>query len=139
MTLVTNTVEEQPLIGLADLGNAADDALSDTEFDYIYFPSTGATGSVVGQPDLSLMTATEFAKAGGVVVRSTNLPVITSADAGFGGTSSLCRTVQLYEQAGKVAQTKSYRQKRAKVHYTIRICWMCCRRPGATKALREME
>ncbi|KAH0183185.1 Annexin, partial [Aureobasidium melanogenum] len=69
-------------------------------FDFLYLAGSGATGSFVGEPDLSTMTATEFATIGGMMVQHTDLPVIADADTGFGGPLNIARTVRLYEHAG---------------------------------------
>lgn len=69
-------------------------------FDFLYLAGSGATGSRVGEPDLSVMTQTEFADIAGMMVQHTDLPVIADADTGFGGPINIRRTVQLYEHAG---------------------------------------
>jgi 2-methylisocitrate lyase-like PEP mutase family enzyme len=50
-------------------------------FDFLYLAGSGATGSFCGEPDLSVMTQTEFAKLGEMIATNTDLPVI--ADAGM--------------------------------------------------------
>jgi len=69
-------------------------------FDFLYLAGSGATGSRVGEPDLSVMTQTEFAGMCGMMVQHTHLPVIADADTGFGGPLNIRRTVGLYEHAG---------------------------------------
>ena len=69
-------------------------------FDYLYLAGSGLTGSHLGEPDLSVMTQTEFAEMARMVVMHTELPVIADADTGFGGPLNIRRTVQLYEHAG---------------------------------------
>ncbi|KIW21423.1 hypothetical protein PV08_02003 [Exophiala spinifera] len=69
-------------------------------FDFLYLAGSGATGSRVAEPDLSVMTQTEFADIAGMMVQHTHLPVIADADTGFGGPLNIKRTVQLYEHAG---------------------------------------
>jgi len=69
-------------------------------FDFLYLAGSGATGSRVGEPDLSVMTMTEFTDVAEMIVTHTDLPVIADADTGFGGPHNIRRTVQLYEHAG---------------------------------------
>lgn len=69
-------------------------------FDFLYMAGSGSTGSAIGMPDLSVMTATEFAKVCEVIAQNTHLPVIADADTGFGGPVNIRRTIQLYEHAG---------------------------------------
>jgi 2-methylisocitrate lyase-like PEP mutase family enzyme len=69
-------------------------------FDFLYLAGSGATGSYTGEPDLSIMTQTEFAEVGEMVVQHTHLPVIADADTGFGGPLNIARTIRLYEHAG---------------------------------------
>ena len=64
-------------------------------FDYLYLAGSGLTGSHLGEPDLSVMTQTEFAEMARMVVMHTELPVIADADTGFGGPLNIRRTVQL--------------------------------------------
>ncbi|KAF8544607.1 Pyruvate/Phosphoenolpyruvate kinase-like domain-containing protein [Trichophaea hybrida] len=69
-------------------------------FDFLYLTGTGATGSVTGQPDLSVMTATEYAELARMMAYTTHLPIIADADTGFGGPINIQRIVHLYESAG---------------------------------------
>lgn len=69
-------------------------------FDYLYLTGAGATGSYCGMPDLSVMTATEFADIGRMVTSISDVPVIGDADTGFGGPINIQRTIALYESAG---------------------------------------
>ncbi|ODA77192.1 hypothetical protein RJ55_06819 [Drechmeria coniospora] len=88
------------LFGLGIFNDDTDSVVPNVDFDILYLAGGGAIGSVVGQPDLSIMTATDVAKVGEIVVQNTSLPVITDADAGFGGPANIRRTVRLYELAG---------------------------------------
>ncbi|EPQ53671.1 carboxyphosphonoenolpyruvate mutase [Gloeophyllum trabeum ATCC 11539] len=69
-------------------------------FDYLYLAGSGATGSFCGEPDLSVMTATEFAQLARMIVEVSDVPVIADADTGFGGPLNIARTIALYESAG---------------------------------------
>lgn len=69
-------------------------------FDFLRLAGSGATGSRVGEPDLGVMTMTEFADVAEMIVTHMNLPVIADADTGFGGPHNIRLTVQLYDHAG---------------------------------------
>ncbi|KAL2005197.1 hypothetical protein VTN00DRAFT_3047 [Thermoascus crustaceus] len=71
-----------------------------TGFDFLYLAGSGSTGSHCGEPDLSIMTQTEYATVGEMVATHTDVPVIADADTGFGGPLNIARTIRLYEHAG---------------------------------------
>lgn len=62
----------------------------------------GSTGSltVLGAPDLIVLTLTEFAEQALRVSRAAELPLMTDADHGYGNALSVMRTVEELEQAG---------------------------------------
>ncbi|KAH8816693.1 carboxyphosphonoenolpyruvate mutase [Xylogone sp. PMI_703] len=88
------------LIGPGVFNGISTRVASTVGFDFLYLAGSGATGSYVGEPDLSIMTQTEFAEVGEMVVQHSNVPVIADADTGFGGPLNIARTVRLYEHAG---------------------------------------
>ncbi|RDX46711.1 carboxyphosphonoenolpyruvate mutase [Lentinus brumalis] len=69
-------------------------------FDAVYLAGSGASGSVIGEPDLSVITATELADTARMIVGVSDAPVIADADTGFGGPLNVARTIALYEAAG---------------------------------------
>lgn len=72
-------------------------------FKAIYATGYGASASVLGKPDMGLMTMTEMVAHFHNVVNATSLPVIADADTGYGNALNVVRTVQEYEQAGVAA------------------------------------
>lgn len=88
------------LIGPGVFDGVSTQVATSIGFDFLYLAGSGATGSHVGEPDLSVMTATEFADIARMMTTHTHLPVIADADTGFGGPLNIRRTVQLYEHAG---------------------------------------
>lgn len=52
------------------------------------------------QPDLSVITATEMAQLGRMIVQTSDVPVVADADTGFGGPLNIARTIALYESCG---------------------------------------
>lgn len=69
------------------------------------FPAVYATGggisySMLGQPDLGLVSFAEMLERVREVASAVSLPVIADADTGYGGSLNVIRTVQAYERAG---------------------------------------
>lgn len=90
----------QCLVGPGVFDGISSRIASSVGFDFLYLAGSGATASYVGEPDLSVMTQTEFAEVGEMLVQHSNLPVIADADTGFGGPLNIARTIKLYEHAG---------------------------------------
>jgi oxaloacetate decarboxylase len=66
--------------------------------------STGAL-TVIGAPDLVLLSLTEFAQQANRICRAAELPLLVDADHGFGNALSVKRTVEELETAGVAALT----------------------------------
>ncbi len=69
-------------------------------FDIIYMTGSGVTASLIGMPDMGLLTMTEMANQARNIVNAVDLPVICDADNGYGNPINVVRTVKEYEQAG---------------------------------------
>jgi len=69
-------------------------------FDAVYMTGFGTTASLIGRPDVGLLTGTEMVDNARRIVAAVDLPVIADADTGYGNALNVVRTVQLYEQAG---------------------------------------
>lgn len=72
-------------------------------FPAVYMTGFGATATLLGMPDLGLMTGSEMVDHARRMVRATTLPVIADADTGYGGVNNLLRTVEDYAQVGVAA------------------------------------
>ncbi len=91
------------------LAPGAFDALSarlveEAGFPAVYMSGFGASASVLGQPDVGLLTMTEMvdhARRMADAVGGT--PVIADADTGYGNPINVIRTVQEYERSGVAA------------------------------------
>lgn len=88
------------LIGPGVFDGISTRVASSIGFDFLYLAGSGVTASHLGEPDLSLMTQTEFANVGQMMVQHSDLPIIADADTGFGGPLNIARTIMLYEHAG---------------------------------------
>ncbi|QPP10218.1 isocitrate lyase/PEP mutase family protein [Streptomyces bathyalis] len=88
------------------LAPGAYDALSarlvaDAGFDCVYMTGFGTTASLIGQPDIGLLTATEMAdNARRIAAAIGDTPLIADADTGYGNALNVARTVETYERAG---------------------------------------
>ena len=69
-------------------------------FDAVYMTGFGTTASLIGRPDVGLLTGTEMVDNARRIVSAVDVPVIADADTGYGNAVNVLRTVQLYEQAG---------------------------------------
>lgn len=69
-------------------------------FDVVYMTGFGATASLLGRPDVGLLSATEMADQARRIVDAVEVPVIVDADTGYGNAINVVRTVRVYEQAG---------------------------------------
>jgi len=69
-------------------------------FDVVYMTGFGTTASLIGRPDVGLLSAAEMVDNVRRIVSAVDVPVIADADTGYGNAINVVRTVQLYEQAG---------------------------------------
>ncbi len=69
-------------------------------FDVVYMTGFGTTASLVGRPDVGLLTGTEMIDNARRIATAVDVPVIADADTGYGNAINVVRTVQAYEQAG---------------------------------------
>ncbi len=69
-------------------------------FDVVYMTGFGTTASLIGRPDVGLLTGSEMVDNARRIVSAVDVPVIADADTGYGNAINVVRTVQLFEQAG---------------------------------------
>jgi 2,3-dimethylmalate lyase len=69
-------------------------------FDVVYMTGFGTTASLIGRPDVGLLSGAEMVDNARRIVAAVDVPVIADADTGYGNAVNVVRTVQLYEQAG---------------------------------------
>jgi len=63
----------------------------------------GLSYSLLGRPDIGLLTMSEMAERAAYIASAVHLPVIADADTGYGDEENVARTVRAYEQAGVAA------------------------------------
>ena len=69
-------------------------------FDAVYMTGFGTTASLIGRPDVGLLSGAEMVDNARRIASAVDVPVIADADTGYGNAINVVRTVQLYEQAG---------------------------------------
>ena len=69
-------------------------------FAAVYMTGFGTTASLIGRPDVGLLSGGEMVDNARRIVSAVDVPVIADADTGYGNAINVVRTVQLYEQAG---------------------------------------
>lgn len=69
-------------------------------FPVVYMTGYGASASVLGQPDIGLMTMSEMVRQAGNMASAVDVPFIADGDTGYGGVLNVIRTVREFEKAG---------------------------------------
>src|SRR5438128_6803045 len=73
-------------------------------FSVVYMTGFGTAASVLGQPDVGLLTMSEMVRrAAALAAVVGNLPLIADADTGYGNPINVRRTIREYERAGVAA------------------------------------
>ena len=90
------------------LAPGAYDALSarlveQTGFEAVYMTGFGTSASLLGRPDIGLLTFSEMVDNARRMVQAVKVPVIADADNGYGNPINVIRTVKEYEAAGVAA------------------------------------
>jgi 2,3-dimethylmalate lyase len=69
-------------------------------FDMVYMTGFGTTASLIGRPDVGLLTLTEMAGNAARMAAAVDVPLLADADTGYGNALNVVRTVAEYERAG---------------------------------------
>ena len=72
-------------------------------FQAVYMTGSGAAMSLIGEPDIGLLTMTEMVTQARNLASAVSLPLIADADTGYGNAINVVRTVREYERAGVAA------------------------------------
>jgi 2,3-dimethylmalate lyase len=72
-------------------------------FDVVYMSGFGTSASLIGRPDVGLLSGAEMIDNARRIAGAVDVPVIADADTGYGNAINVVRTVQGYEQAGVAA------------------------------------
>jgi 2-methylisocitrate lyase-like PEP mutase family enzyme len=74
--------------------------IEDLGFAAIYVTGAGVTNTLLGMPDIGLISVSELANHVGAMREAVALPLIVDADTGFGNALNVGRTIQTLERAG---------------------------------------
>ena len=77
--------------------------IAEAGFPAVYFSGAGVANTLLGAPDLGMVTMSEMAGMARHVCEAVDLPVIADGDTGYGGVHNVARTVATYERAGVAA------------------------------------
>lgn len=69
-------------------------------FPVVYMTGYGVSASVLGRPDIGLISMQEMAEAAKNICNCTSVPVVADADNGYGSSLNVVRTFIEYEMAG---------------------------------------
>ena len=69
-------------------------------FPAVYMTGFGTSASLLGRPDVGLLTMSQMADNARRIAQAVDVPVIADADTGYGNALNVIRTVQEYESAG---------------------------------------
>ena len=69
-------------------------------FPLAFMGGYAVAASLLGEPDIGLLSQTEMAEAARRLCRLVSMPVLVDADTGYGGIPNVVRTAELYAQAG---------------------------------------
>lgn len=72
-------------------------------FEAVYMTGYGTSASVLGEPDVGLLTMTEMLERAQNITAAVNVPVIADADTGYGNAVNVMRVVKAYEKVGIAA------------------------------------
>jgi carboxyvinyl-carboxyphosphonate phosphorylmutase len=74
-------------------------------YEMLMFAGSVASGTVLGAPDLVVLTLSEFAEQIRRIMRAVDLPLLVDADHGYGNALNVMRCVEELENAGVAALT----------------------------------
>ncbi len=72
-------------------------------FEAVYMTGYGTSATMIGQPDVGLLTMSEMVAHASQIVSAVRIPVIADADTGYGNPINVMRTVREYIKAGVTA------------------------------------
>lgn len=69
-------------------------------FPTVYMSGFGTAASLLGRPDVGLLTLSEMVDNGRRIAQAVEIPIIADADTGYGNPINVIRTIREYERAG---------------------------------------
>ena len=96
-----NRIERRDAMILPGAGNALTArVIADQGFDAVYVTGAGISNTLLGVPDIGLVTLSELAGTVSAIAEITDLPLVVDIDTGFGNAINAQRTVRMIERAG---------------------------------------
>jgi carboxyvinyl-carboxyphosphonate phosphorylmutase len=69
-------------------------------FQAVYMTGYGSSASLIGQPDVGLLTMSEMVSRARNIAAAVDVPVVADGDTGYGNPLNVMRTIREYEAAG---------------------------------------
>lgn len=91
---------DQPAVAPGAYDALSGRLVEEAGFPAVYMTGFGATASLIGRPDVGLLTQTEMVDNARRIAQSVGVPVVSDADTGYGNAINVVRTVRDFEQAG---------------------------------------
>ncbi|UCH23616.1 MAG: oxaloacetate decarboxylase [Deltaproteobacteria bacterium] len=100
-TKLRNLIRDKSIIMMPGVYDCLTARLAEeTGFEAVIITGAGLVASVLGFPDIGLISMSEVLVQTRNIVRSTKLPVFADCDTGYGNPLNVFRTVQEFEDAG---------------------------------------
>ena len=77
--------------------------IEEAGFPAVYMTGSGVVNTLLGQPDVGLITQSEMTAMAHYLAEAVDVPVISDADTGYGNAINVMRTVREFESAGVAA------------------------------------
>lgn len=77
--------------------------IAETGFEAAYVTGAGVANTLLGVPDIGLVSMSELAEQTAAIAEACPLPLVVDADTGFGNAINVHRTVRALERAGAAA------------------------------------
>lgn len=90
----------EPLLAAGSYDGLSARLVEAAGFEAVYMTGFGTAASLLGRPDVGLLTLTEMAGNAARIADAVSVPVIADADTGYGNPLNVVRTVGAYERAG---------------------------------------
>jgi 2-methylisocitrate lyase-like PEP mutase family enzyme len=100
-TKLRQLIQEKPFLATPGAATPLEAMIAErTGHDFVYMTGYGTSLTVLGYPDVGLLTEPEMVTNARNIARVVRVPVLADADTGFGNAINVIRTVQNYEAAG---------------------------------------
>jgi 2,3-dimethylmalate lyase len=99
-TLRAMLAEQTPVLAPGAYDALTARLIEQAGFPAVYMTGFGSSASLLGRPDVGLLTMTQMVDNARRIAQAVEVPVIADADTGYGNALNVIRTVQEYERAG---------------------------------------